>query len=144
LRVHADLYSAPYANVDGVVERFGIGHLLKRFPQQMSSGQKTLVGVARALVNRPELLILDEPTASLDPEIADRIRTSLMDIHADDPFTILITSHNMTDIERLCRRVVFVGNGRIVADDSPTELVARYGGADLEQTFLQIAAEVRL
>lgn len=143
LRVHADLYGAAYPRIGVCVERFGIGDLLGRFPMQLSSGQKTLVGVARALVNRPRLLILDEPTASLDPEIADRIRRALMELHAEDRFTLLITSHNMRDIEHLCRRVVFIGNGRIVADDSPDELVARYGAADLEATFLEIAAEVR-
>jgi ABC-2 type transport system ATP-binding protein len=143
LHVHADLYGAPRRAVADVIERFGIGHLLARFPIQMSSGQKTLVGVARALVNRPDLLILDEPTASLDPEIADKIRRTLLELHAERRFALLITSHNMTDIEKLCRRVVFVGRGRVVADDSPAELVARYGVADLEETFLSIAAEVR-
>ena len=143
LHLHADLYGAPYSRIDECVERFGIGDLLKRFPMQMSSGQKTLVGVARALVNHPRLLILDEPTASLDPEIADRIRTALLEMHAEDRFALLITSHNMTDIERLCRRVVFIAAGRIVADDSPADLVARYGVADLEATFLSIAAEAR-
>jgi ABC-2 type transport system ATP-binding protein len=143
LRVHADLYGAPRAAVNECVERFGLEHLLGRFPMQMSSGQKTLVGVARAIVNRPDLLILDEPTASLDPEIADTIRRTLLDLHAEHRFALLITSHNMTDIERLCRRVVFIGRGRVVADESPAELVARYGAADLEATFLSIAAEVR-
>jgi ABC-2 type transport system ATP-binding protein len=143
LRTHADLYGASRARIPDVVERFGIGELLKRFPMQMSSGQKTLVGVARSMLNAPRLLILDEPTASLDPEIADRIRQALLDIHREEPFTLLITSHNMTDIERLCRRVVFIGRGRIVADDSPHALVARYGTADLEGCFLSIAAEVR-
>ena len=143
LRVHADLYEAPYARIPDVIERFGIEHLLKRMPSQMSSGQKTLVGLARAMLNSPRLLILDEPTASLDPDIADRIRRILMSMHADERFTMLITSHNMYDIERLCRRVVFIGGGRIVADGSPNELIERYGVVDLEATFLQIAEEVR-
>jgi len=143
LNVHADLYGAPRARIAECVERFEIGDLLGRFPQQMSSGQKTLVGVARAMVNRPRLLILDEPTASLDPEIAERIRRVLLQFHAEERFALLITSHNMTDIVRLCRRVVFIGRGRIVADDSPADLIARYGVADLEQTFLSIAEEVR-
>jgi ABC-2 type transport system ATP-binding protein len=143
LGVHADLYGAPRARISECIERFGIQDLLGRFPQQMSSGQKTLVGVARATVNRPRLLLLDEPTASLDPEIAERIRQTLIAIHQEERFTLLITSHNMTDIERMCRRVVFIARGRIVADDSPDELIARYGVADLEATFLEIAAEVR-
>jgi ABC-2 type transport system ATP-binding protein len=92
------------------------------------------------MLNEPDLLILDEPTASLDPEVATRIRRILMDIHRERRFTLLITSHNMSEIERLCRRVVFVARGRVVADGSPAEIVSRYGAADLEGTFLTIAA----
>lgn len=143
LDVHCDLYGAPRSRMDDVIERFGIEALLKRFPQSMSSGQKTLVGLARSLLNRPALLFLDEPTASLDPEIADRIRKALAEAHREYGLTLLITSHNMADIERLCRRVVFIGAGRIVADGSPAEITARYEVADLEAAFLSIAEEVR-
>jgi ABC-2 type transport system ATP-binding protein len=142
LEVHADLYGAPHDRIDEVVERFGISHLLKRFPSKMSSGQKTLVGLARCMVNSPRLLVLDEPTASLDPDIAERIRRNLTELQRQDGFAMLITSHNMYDIERLCRRVVFIGAGRIVADGSPAELTAHYGTADLEATFLEIASQM--
>jgi ABC-2 type transport system ATP-binding protein len=107
----------------------------------MSSGQKTLVGLARSMLNSPRLLVLDEPTASLDPDIAERIRRILIASYEEDRFTMLITSHNMYDIERLCRRVVFIGRGRIVADGTPGDLIAHYGAADLEGTFLNIAAQ---
>jgi ABC-2 type transport system ATP-binding protein len=141
--VFGDLYGSPPGAVDEAIERFDISHLMSKLPSEMSTGQKTLVGMARATLNRPELLILDEPTASLDPEIAERLRAILRRLHADHGMTILITSHNMADIERLCSRVVFIGHGRVIADDAPRALAARYGVDDLESTFLQIAGEVR-
>ena len=143
LGVFADFYGAPDGGVQEAIERFEIGHLLDRTPAEMSTGQKTLVGMARATINRPDLLILDEPTASLDPEVAERLRTMLRALHADTGMTVLITSHNMADIERLCSRVVFIANGRIVADDAPRALAARYGADGLEGTFLRIAEEAR-
>ena len=143
LSVFADLYRAPRARIAEVVELFGLGTLLRRPTSELSSGQRTLVGLAKSLLNRPELLILDEPTASLDPEIALRIRETLLRIHDEEGFTLLITSHNMREVERLCRRVVFVAGGRIVADGSPAEVAAQHGADDLEDTFLSIAREVR-
>jgi ABC-2 type transport system ATP-binding protein len=143
LDVHCDLYGAPKSRKDEVIGRFGIEELLPRFPMSMSSGQKTLVGLARSLLNKPRLLFLDEPTASLDPEIADRIRRALAAAHREYELTMLITSHNMADIERLCRRVVFIGGGRIVADGSPSDITSHYQVHDLEAAFLSIAEEAR-
>jgi ABC-2 type transport system ATP-binding protein len=143
LEVYADLYEAPPGSLDAVVELFGLKPLVKRYTSQISSGQRTLVGLAKAMVNRPRLLILDEPTASLDPEVAARIRQILLRAHAESGLTLLLTSHNMSEIERLARRVVFIANGRIVADGSPQEIAAAYGHDDLEDTFLSIAAEAR-
>jgi ABC-2 type transport system ATP-binding protein len=143
LGVFADLYGAPPGRVDELVDLFGLGPLLRRFTSQISSGQRTLVGLAKALLNRPKLLILDEPTASLDPEIGARVREILLDVHAREGVTVLVTSHNMRDIERLCRRVVFLAGGRIVADGTAEEIAERYGAADLEASFLEIAAETR-
>lgn len=141
--VFADIYGAAPGAIEEAIARFDIAHLLSKMPSQMSTGQKTLVGMARATLNRPELLILDEPTASLDPEIAEQLRANLRELHADHGMTILITSHNMADIERLCDRVVFIGSGRVIADDEPMALAARYGVNDLERTFLHIAQETR-
>ena len=143
LDVFAGIYRAPRGRIDEVVELFGLGELRKRTITQLSSGQRTLLGLAKAMLNRPDLLFLDEPTASLDPEVAQRIREILLAIHRERPFTLLITSHNMSDVERLCRRVVFLAGGRVVADGSPAEIVARYGAEDLEGTFLSIASGVR-
>jgi ABC-2 type transport system ATP-binding protein len=140
LDVFAGIYGVSRKRIRAVIELFGLEPFERRFATQLSSGQKTLLGLAKAMLNEPELLILDEPTASLDPEVATRIRSILMDIHRERRFTLLITSHNMSEIERLCRRVVFVAKGRVVADGSPAEIVSRYGAADLEGTFLTIAA----
>ena len=139
LEVFADLYGAGRDRIDFSVDLLGIRPLLRRPTSHLSSGQRTLVGLAKSLLNRPELLILDEPTASLDPEIAARIRQALLELHEDEGFTLLITSHNMREVERLCRRVVFMAGGRVVADGSPTEIASRYGAEDLEDTFLSIA-----
>src|SRR5207302_5679182 len=106
LEVFAQIYGAPRGRVDDVVEMFGLSPFLQRSKSQLSSGQKTLIGLARSLLHRPRLLILDEPTASLDPEVAHRVRTILQGEQTEHGFTLLVTSHNMTDIERMCRRVV--------------------------------------
>jgi ABC-2 type transport system ATP-binding protein len=106
----------------------------------MSSGQKTLIGIAKAIVHRPALLVLDEPTASLDPEVALRVRTGLREISAELGTALLVTSHNMVEVERLCERVVFLSAGRVVADGTPTEITERFGRSDLEDVFLHLAA----
>jgi len=140
LDVFAGIYEAPRSRVDDVIELFSLQPFVRRFATQLSSGQKTLLGLAKAMLNEPDLLVLDEPTASLDPDVATRIRQILMDVHREKRFTLLITSHNMSEIERLCRRVIFISGGRVVADGSPAEIVSRYGAEDLEETFLTIAA----
>jgi ABC-2 type transport system ATP-binding protein len=121
------------------LERFGIGHLSGARGNEMSSGQKTLVGIAKAILHRPDLLVLDEPTASLDPDVALRVRTGLREISAELGTALLVTSHNMLEVERLCERVVFLSAGRVVADGSPTQVTERYGHDDLESVFLHLA-----
>jgi ABC-2 type transport system ATP-binding protein len=143
LWVYADLYGVPRSRAMEMLELFRVGHLFDRKTMHLSSGQRTLVGLAKALLNRPRLLVLDEPTASLDPEVGQDARRVLVEEQARDGFTILMTSHNMSEIERLCRRVIFIAGGRMVADGPPAEIVARYGREDLEGTFLSIAEEAR-
>ncbi len=143
LKVYSTLYGARKVWLDEIVSKLGIDDFVERYSSQLSSGQRTLVGLTKALLSEPRLLVLDEPTASLDPEVAERVRKVLREEHARRKFTVLVTSHNMADIERLCRRVVFVARGRVVADGSPTEIAAKYGATDMEQTFLQIATESR-
>ena len=143
LWVYADLYGVPRSRAMEMLELFRVGHLFDRKTTHLSSGQRTLVGLAKTLLNRPRLIVLDEPTASLDPEVGRDARRVLMEEQAREGFTILMTSHNMSEIERLCRRVIFIAGGRTVADGTPGEIAARYGREDLEGTFLSIAEEAR-
>jgi ABC-2 type transport system ATP-binding protein len=106
---------------------------------ELSSGQKTLVGIAKSVLHRPALLVLDEPTASLDPDVALRVRTGLRDLSAEHGTALLVTSHNMVEVERLCERVVFLSFGRVVANGTAAEIASRFGRADLEDVFLHLA-----
>jgi len=129
----------PSDRIEAGLERFGITHLAGVMSNRLSSGQRTLVGIVKATLHNPRLLVLDEPTASLDPDVALRVRTGLQELCRDDGTTLLLTSHNMLEIERLCERVVFLAAGRIVADDSPVGVAARFGHGDLEGVFLHLA-----
>jgi ABC-2 type transport system ATP-binding protein len=110
---------------------------------KLSAGQKTRVALAKSLINEPDLLVLDEPTASLDPDTADWIRGHLEKYRARRQATILLASHNMGEVERLCDRVLMMKRGEIVDDGSPKELLARYGRRNLEEVFLDIARDRR-
>jgi ABC-2 type transport system ATP-binding protein len=113
--------------------------LLDRATGKLSAGQKTRVSLAKALLNRPDLLLLDEPTASLDPDTADWVRARLERYRDERGATLLIASHNMAEVERLCERVIFMKQGRIEDDGTPAGLLARYGRATLEEVFLDVA-----
>jgi len=143
LRVFAGFYGIrrPEPVIDEMLERFGVTHLADRMSTELSSGQRTLVGIVKAVLHRPALLVLDEPTASLDPEVALRARTGLLDINRVDGTALLVTSHNMIEVERLCDRVVFISAGAIVADGTPSEVIDHFGRDDLEGVFLQLAGE---
>lgn len=117
--------------------------LLKRPYRSLSAGQKTRVGLAKALLNTPEILLLDEPTASLDPDSADRLRSYLMDYQRRSGATLLLASHNMSEVERLCDQVIMLRAGLIVDTGTPRELIERYGRQDMEEVFLDIARGVR-
>ena len=105
----------------------------------LSAGQRTRVSLAKALLNQPEVLLLDEPTASLDPDIGDRMRTYLEDYQRASHCTMLLASHNMGEVERMCDDVIMLRAGVVVDQGSPADLVARYGRADMEEVFLDIA-----
>jgi ABC-2 type transport system ATP-binding protein len=96
----------------------------------------------KAILHDPALLVLDEPTASLDPDVAYRVRNGLLDVAATDGTALLVTSHNMREVERLCERVVFLAAGQVVADGSPTEVAEAFGHGDLEGVFLHLAGTV--
>ena len=106
---------------------------------KLSAGQKTRVALAKALINQPELLLLDEPTASLDPDTADWVREHLETYRKTHEATILLASHNMLEVERLCDRVIILKRGRIEDDDSPDGIMARYNRTTLEEVFLDVA-----
>jgi ABC-2 type transport system ATP-binding protein len=113
--------------------------LLERPTGKLSAGQKTRVSLAKAMLNEPEVLLLDEPTASLDPDTADWVRTRLERYRVERGATILLASHNMAEVERLCERVIIMKRGGIEDDDTPERLLQRYGRATLEEVFLDVA-----
>jgi len=143
LRVYCHLYDVRHGErrIAELAEELDLTDLLDRPAGQLSAGQKTRVALAKALINRPEVLLLDEPTASLDPDIGDLVRSWLERYRADSGCTILLASHNMAEVERLCSHVLMMKRGRIVDRGSPTDLLSRYGRDDLEEVFLDIARD---
>jgi len=141
LRVYGHLYSVRglEARICELADQLDLGAFLDRPAGQLSAGQKTRVALAKALVNRPDVLLLDEPTASLDPDTGDLVRSWLEHYRQESGCTILLASHNMAEVERLCARVLMLKQGRIVDGGTPAELLDRYGRDDLEQVFLDIA-----
>ena len=141
LKVYATLYGVPYPaqRVDELSALFELGPLLHRRFGSLSAGQKTRVSLAKALINEPELLLMDEPTAALDPDTADRIRETLIDYQRKRNATIFMSSHNMPEVEKLCDRVLMMRNGQIVDDETPNVLIEKYGRSTLEEVFIHIA-----
>ena len=122
-----------------IAEELRLTELLDRPYGKLSAGQKTRVSLAKALVNEPELLLLDEPTASLDPDTADWVRSKLEEYRETYAATIVLASHNMAEVERLAGRVIMLEKGRIIADETPKALIERFGRSTLEEVFLAIA-----
>ena len=116
-----------------------LAEFLDRPTGKLSAGQKTRVALAKALINQPDVLLLDEPTASLDPDTADWVRSRLEGFRRRHGATVLLASHNMAEVERLCERVIMMKQGRIEDDDAPQRLLTRYGRATLEEVFLDVA-----
>jgi ABC-2 type transport system ATP-binding protein len=140
LNVFGRLYSVPdlKARVGQVVEEFGLGDLLDRETARLSAGQKTRVSLAKALLNTPEVLLLDEPTASLDPDRSEWIRHRLRAYQRKHQATILLSSHNMVEVEQLCDYVAIMSYGRLAAIGMPGELMRRYQCGSLQEVFLHI------
>ncbi len=144
LLIYARLYGLAQRRrrIETLAADLQIEAFLDRPAGKLSAGQKTRVALAKALLNDPELLLLDEPTASLDPDTGDWVRGYLEDWRARTGATILMASHNMAEVERLCSQVLMMKAGRIVDRGSPQALIARYGRASLEEVFLHIVRQV--
>jgi ABC-2 type transport system ATP-binding protein len=125
--------------IEELADAFDLTALLDRPTGKLSAGQKTRVSLAKSLINSPELLLLDEPTASLDPDTADWVRARLERYCRERRATVLLASHNMNEVERLCQRVIIMKEGRIEDDDTPARLLSRYGRRTLEEVFLDVA-----
>ena len=141
LLIYARLYGLPRRRerIERLADDLQIGEFLERPSGKLSAGQKTRVALAKALLNEPELLLLDEPTASLDPDTGDWVRGYLEGYRERTGATILMASHNMAEVERLCSEVMMMKAGRIVDRGSPEALIGRYGRTNLEEVFLHIA-----
>ena len=143
LRVYGHLYDVPRleARIRELSAELDLGAFIDRPAGQLSAGQKTRVALAKALINQPEVLLLDEPTASLDPDTGDFMRSRLEQYRDQTGCTILLASHNMAEVERLCSQVLMLKLGRVVDRGSPDDLLSRYGREDLEEVFLDIARD---
>ena len=141
LTIFGRLYAVPNLRerIAKLAADLDLGDFLDRANGKLSAGQKTRVALAKALINQPELLLLDEPTASLDPDTADWIRRHLETYRKTHGATILLASHNMLEVERLCDRVIIMKRGRIEDDDAPDRIMARYNRTTLEEVFLDVA-----
>ncbi|HYD30200.1 MAG TPA: ABC transporter ATP-binding protein [Azospirillaceae bacterium] len=145
LVVYGHLYGLRHVKrrIADLADQLDIARFLDRPAGKLSAGQKTRVALAKALLNEPAVLLLDEPTASLDPDTADWIRTYLENYRRESGATILLASHNMAEVERLCDDVLMMREGRIVDRGSPDSLLAKYGRDTMEDVFLDIARDRR-
>ena len=141
LIVYGKLYSIK--NLEEKIEQLAndlrLENLLKKITGELSSGQKNRVGLAKALINEPSVLLLDEPTAALDPETADFIRTFLENYTKEKDVSILLASHNMSEVKRLCNSILMMKDGSIIDRGKPEELIKKHGRKDLEEVFLKLA-----
>ena len=127
--------------VDDIVKRLEMGEFRHKVTRKLSSGQSTRLGLAKAFLTEPKILFLDEPTASLDPDIAQKIRSFLKEERRLSGLSVLYTSHNMREMEEMSDRIIFLQRGKIVAEGTAQEIVARFGQADLEEVFVKLARE---
>jgi len=146
LRIYAGLYSVPDPGnrIAELAAQLQMEDFMNRPSGKLSAGQKTRVALAKALINKPRVLLLDEPTASLDPDTGDWIRTYLESYQQETRATLLLASHNMQEVERLCAQVLMMRQGMIVDRGSPAELLAKYGRKSMEEVFLDVARQTGL
>ena len=141
LIVYGKLYNIKNLNniIDYLVEKLRLEVLLNKITGELSSGHKNRVSLAKALINSPKVLLLDEPTASLDPEVGDYIRTFLENYKKERKISILLASHNMNEVKRLCKFVLMMKDGVIIDKGSPSELIEKHGQKNLEEVFLKLS-----
>lgn len=141
MKVFAALYSVknPKKHIYALLERFEMTHALNKRVGELSAGQKTRVYLSKALLNDPDILFLDEPTASLDPDMADKTRQVLLEVQKERGTTVLITSHNMAEMESLCNRILLINRGSKLMEGTPPEILAHYGHDTLEEVFIYVA-----
>tara|TARA_B100001013_G_scaffold72146_1_gene38188 strand:- start:3125 stop:3838 length:714 start_codon:yes stop_codon:yes gene_type:complete len=143
LEVYARLYGVKNINykIKTLSDQLRLNDFLNKKTGELSSGQKNRISLAKALINDPEILLLDEPTASLDPETGDYIRSFIENYCSNKKISILLASHNMNEVERLCNKIMMMKNGSIIDDGSPNELIKKHGRKNLEEVFLKIVRE---
>ena len=141
LTVYGKLYNIKNLKerIEYLTEKLRLEELLKRVTGELSSGQKNRASLAKALINKPKVLFLDEPTASLDPEIGDFVRSFLETYKRENKISILLASHNMSEVSRLCKSVLMMKNGIIIDEGSPKDLIDKHGRKNLEEVFLKLS-----
>ena len=141
LYVYSKLYKVQNIKdrIEYLSEKLRIKELLNNITGELSSGQKNRVSLAKALINEPKVLLLDEPTASLDPEVGDFVRSFLEEYKKEKKISILLASHNMNEVTRLCKSVLMMKNGEIIDQGKPTELIDKHGRTNLEEVFLKLS-----
>ena len=141
LEVYGRLYGVKNLNerINEISEDLDIKSFFKRQTGELSSGQKNRVSLAKSLINKPEILFLDEPTASLDPDIGDFVRSYIQEYRSKNQVTILLASHNMGEVERLCDSIIMMKKGKIIDRGTCEEIIQKHGRSNLEETFLKIA-----
>ena len=140
LIVYGKLYSVKNLKekIDYLVNKLRLENLLNRITGELSSGQKNRISLAKAIINDPTVLLLDEPTASLDPEIGDFVRTFLENYKKENKVSILLASHNMDEVTRLCSSIMMMKNGSIIDEGKPKDLIKKHGRQNLEEVFLKL------
>ena len=143
LKVYGKLYGVKELNlkIEHLSEKLRLGEILDKITGELSSGQKNRVSLAKSIINDPEILLLDEPTASLDPETGDYIRSFLEEYQKEMRASIILASHNMSEVERLCSSVLMMNKGKIIDNGSPKELVNKHGRKNMEEVFLKLNRE---
>ena len=140
LMVYGKLYSVNGINnrIDYLTETLRLSEFINKKTGELSSGQKNRVSLAKAVVNDPDILLLDEPTASLDPETGDFVRTFIEKISSEKKMSILLASHNMNEVKRLCKSILMMKDGKIIDRGSPSEIINKHGKKNLEEVFLKL------